>query len=586
MSAVRSHNNDKSGARSASHGDRTDTASLGGDRLLGVVTYFSSRLRKRRNGAFGVDAPDYLVPLRPFKPRECASPARRMAAVTVLVGIGATVMGAGVAGMSGVVAPDRVPGSTVALVGPSKSLSKADPVRVAALTPTAPLTALTQAATPEVSPKPKPAEEIAVEPVNGVIDGATEFDAEAPGEEPAAEIAPVRPAIEERTVRVRKGDVLAGILADAGLDRPDIYNAVRALKPHFNPSSIREGQELKFTFKNPVVEAFVAAEDAAALPKLVSMSIRTGFDRAVRIDRAEDGGFRGTKEEFEFATRHGRASGVITSSLYMAAKDLGVPDAVVAKLLQMYAYDIDFQREIRVGDQFEVFYTYLVDEDGQHVKTADVLYGSMTTSGRTRKLYRHTPPDTGIPDYFDEKGRSAKKFLMKTPIDGGRLSSGFGMRRHPILGYTKMHKGTDFAAPTGTKIYAAGDGVVEEAGRKGGYGKYVRIRHANNYKTAYAHMHKYGRGIKKGARVRQGQVIGYVGTTGRSTGPHLHYEVHLKGKHVNPMRLKVPTGRKLEGKALAAFRDAHQKLETKMAQTPFLDQVKTAGLDQGDTVAR
>jgi murein DD-endopeptidase MepM/ murein hydrolase activator NlpD len=514
--------------------------------------------------------------MRPFRPQTCASPARRVAAVSVLVGLGATVMGAGVVGMGGVATPDPVLTAQPLLVGPATK--DGSDLKIAALAPSKPALDSVSALADKLSPKEKPA--ASTDLANGLID--VPFSPETP-------VVPAKPEIEERTLKVQKGDILASILADAGLERSDIYNAIRALKPHFNPSSMREGQEMTLTFKNPVAEAFAAAEleaEAGPQPKLVSMSIRTGFDEAVRIDRADDGGFHGSKQEFEFATRHARASGVITSSLYMAAKDLGVPDAVVAQLLKMYAYDIDFQREIRVGDQFEVFYTYLADDRGQYVKTADVLFGSMTTSGRTRKLFRFTPSDTGVPDYFDEKGHSAKKFLMKTPIDGGRLSSGFGMRRHPILGYTKMHRGTDFAAPTGTKIYAAGDGVVELAGRKGGYGKYVRIRHANGYKTAYAHMSRYGRNIKNGARVRQGQVIGYVGTTGRSTGPHLHYEVHHHGKHVNPMRLRVPTGRKLEGAVLTAFREAHTELETKMAQTPFLDQVKTAELDGAEARAQ
>ena len=177
----------------------------------------------------------------------------------------------------------------------------------------------------------------------------------------------------------------------------------------------------------------------------------------------------------------------------------------------------------------------------------------MTLSGKEFSVYRFKTDDDGFTDYYDEKGRSVKKTLMRTPIDGARLTSGFGKRKHPTLGYTKMHRGVDFGARSGTPIMAAGNGTVEFAARNGGYGNYVRIRHNSEFKTAYAHMRKFGKGVRKGARVKQGQVIGYVGTTGRSTGPHLHYEVHKDGRQINPLSVKLPAGRKLGGKMLAAF---------------------------------
>ena len=181
-----------------------------------------------------------------------------------------------------------------------------------------------------------------------------------------------------------------------------------------------------------------------------------------------------------------------------------------------------------------------------------MLFAALTLSGQRRELTRFTP-SSGKTDYFDQKGRSVRKTLMRTPIDGARLSSGFGMRRHPILGYSRMHRGVDFAAPKGTPIYAAGDGVVERAGRNGGYGKYIRLRHNGSYKTAYAHLSGYAKGVKRGRRVRQGQIIGYVGSTGQSTGPHLHYEVMVNGKQVNPRKIKLPSGEKLKGADLEAF---------------------------------
>ncbi|MEO1787953.1 MAG: M23 family metallopeptidase, partial [Pseudomonadota bacterium] len=198
-----------------------------------------------------------------------------------------------------------------------------------------------------------------------------------------------------------------------------------------------------------------------------------------------------------------------------------------------------------------------VDERGNPVRAGELIYAALDGKATTKGFYRFETPDDGVSDYYASNGESATKFLMKTPINGARLSSSFGYRRHPISGYNRLHKGTDFAAPTGTPVYAAGHGVIERSSRFGGYGHYVRIRHANGYQTAYAHLSRYGAGIKSGRRVRQGQVIGYVGSTGASTGPHLHYEVIKNGKHVNAMRLKLPTGRKLGGPILEAF-DLHR----------------------------
>jgi murein DD-endopeptidase MepM/ murein hydrolase activator NlpD len=209
-----------------------------------------------------------------------------------------------------------------------------------------------------------------------------------------------------------------------------------------------------------------------------------------------------------------------------------------------------------------------------------ILYASLVTSGKTHALYRFTSPVDGSIDYYDERGQSAKKFLMRTPVDGARLSSGYGMRFHPILGYSKMHKGVDFAAPRGTPVMAAGQGTVDYASRYGSYGNYIRISHGNGYKTAYAHLNSFARGIKKGAHVRQGQIIGYVGTTGRSTGPHLHYEVLVANKQVNPMSIRVPTGRKLAGSELASFAAARTAIGTEMAAATVLSSTATADIAQ------
>lgn len=237
--------------------------------------------------------------------------------------------------------------------------------------------------------------------------------------------------------------------------------------------------------------------------------------------------------------------GTIQTSLYQDAQVLGAEDQQVVDFAQVFAYDLDFQREVHPGDQFEMVFDVITDERGNVIRRGDVLFAALNGKTVSKSFYRFETPDEKITDYFQANGESSTKFLMKTPINGARISSRFGKRRHPISGFTRLHKGTDFAAPTGTPIYAAGNGVVERASRYGGYGHYIRIRHAKGYKTAYAHLSRYGSGIKSGRSVRQGQVIGYVGSTGASTGPHLHYEVYKNGKAVDVMRLKLPTGRKL-----------------------------------------
>jgi len=247
------------------------------------------------------------------------------------------------------------------------------------------------------------------------------------------------------------------------------------------------------------------------------------------------------------------SKGTIESSLYVAGIKAGLHHETLAEFIQIFSFDVDFQRDIRHGDGFDVIYEEYLGRNGAVVKAGNILVAEMTLSGKKNRLYRYKTRD-GFTDYYNSKGQSVRKALLRTPIDGARISSGFGKRRHPILGYTRMHKGLDFAARRGTPVYAAGDGFVEYAGRKGSYGKYIRLRHNGSFKTAYAHMHRYARGIRNGRRVHQGQIIGYVGSTGRSTGPHLHYEVHKNGRQVNPRSIKLPAGRNLTGQELRAFK--------------------------------
>ena len=278
---------------------------------------------------------------------------------------------------------------------------------------------------------------------------------------------------------------------------------------------------------------------------LNALSIKLEEGRRLLAKRTLTGDYQAMALDARLIARPMTVRGSIKTSLYQDAQTLGAEDQQVVDFAQVFAYDLDFQREVHPGDKFELVFDVMTDERGKVIRRGDVIYAALNGKAVDKAFYRYTTPDEDVTDYFQANGESSTKFLMKTPINGARLSSRFGKRRHPISGYTRLHKGTDFAAPTGTPIYAAGNGVVERASRYGGYGHYIRIRHAKGYKTAYAHLSRYARGVKSGRRVKQGQIIGYVGSTGASTGPHLHYEVYKNGKAVDVMRLKLPTGRKL-----------------------------------------
>ncbi len=252
-------------------------------------------------------------------------------------------------------------------------------------------------------------------------------------------------------------------------------------------------------------------------------------------------------------------TGKIKTSLYKAMKDQGLSEIVINEIIRIYSFDVDFQRDIYEGDNFEMLFVKKVNNDGKTIQIEDPKYLMLSSRGTPLIYYLY---DNGeFSEYFDEKGKGMTKSLMKTPINGARLSSSYGMRKHPISGYNKMHKGVDFAAPTGTPIFAAGNGIVEYVGRNGGYGKYIRIRHDSTYKTAYAHLNGYKKGISSGVRVKQGDVIGYVGSTGKSTGPHLHYEIIVNGKQINPATLKLPSGRKLNEQQLNEFQILVSKID-------------------------
>jgi len=376
------------------------------------------------------------------------------------------------------------------------------------------------------------------------------------------EPAPLEPDV--RQVAVERGDTLTEILIEAGTEIVEAQTAVAALSTVFEPSDLRAGQTVTLTF-------------TPAGKQLMAVAFKPSVERDVAVRRSEDGTFAAEENVKQLTAKETRASGVIDGSLYLSAKSAGVPEGVIVDLIRIFSYDVDFQREVRSGDQFDLLYTNYVDEVGDVVKGGTIAYAELTLRGEKKPLYRFTTSDDQTTDYFTPKGWSGKRMLMRTPIDGARLTSGFGVRRHPILGYTKMHKGVDFGAPTGTPVMASGNGVIEKAEWYGGYGRYVRVKHGNSYSTAYAHLSRFARGIRPGVRVRQGQVIAYVGTTGRSTGPHLHYEVMASKKQINPMGVKLPTGRNLTGRDLASFKAEIERVQQALVAEPTEPSVVAVG---------
>ena len=254
---------------------------------------------------------------------------------------------------------------------------------------------------------------------------------------------------------------------------------------------------------------------------------------------------------------------IIKNNLYSSAVDVGVEPNIIVEFARIYGFEVDFQRDIRKGDWFEILYEKFEDDNNKVRDTGKIIYASMFVNGEEINLYNFK--DNKIEEYYNIKGKSITKSLMKTPINGARLSSSYGMRKHPILGYNKMHRGTDFAAPTGTPIMASGSGTITRARWCGGGGNCVKIKHNTTYETIYAHMKSFAKGIREGKKVKQGQIIGYVGSTGMSTGPHLHYEVVVNGKKVNSQKLKLPSGRTLKGKAREKFELERIKVDLKLS---------------------
>ncbi|MBN4058410.1 M23 family metallopeptidase [bacterium AH-315-J19] len=340
---------------------------------------------------------------------------------------------------------------------------------------------------------------------------------------------------------LKSGQSLGPLLQKNGVEPGTAYAATEAFSKAYDPRNLRVGQKINLYFSTGERKNFNG------------LSLKPNAENTVFVERGLDGNFTSKKIAAEFEKTLVKVEAGIDNSLYLDAQALGAPDKVIAQFAQIYAHSVDFQRDIRKGDKFEMMFELYRDHKGNTVKAGDLVFTSFSPRGKTSEYFLFEKSN-GREGYYDKKGNGAKRMLMRTPVNGARLSSRFGSRKHPILGYRKNHTGVDFAAPRGTPIMAAGTGTILRANRFGSFGNYVSIRHSDGYVTAYAHMSKFARGARKGRRVIQGQTIGYVGTTGRSTGPHLHYEVHKRGRKINPMTLSTRSGKPLKKSELPAFK--------------------------------
>ena len=339
----------------------------------------------------------------------------------------------------------------------------------------------------------------------------------------------------------KSGDTYQSIINSLKINQNEKKEILNAISDEETLKILRTNKKFLFKFDNLLNE------------KITEFQIETDKKNIILFNRSKlDKKFFSKKITKNFTKKIVYKETIIQDSLYNSAINLGIKPNVIVEFARLYGFQVDFQRDIWKDDSFQIIYEEFTDENNKIIDTGDIIFANLNLQNNDLQLYRYEYEKNKV-DFFDENGKSIKKTLMKTPINGARLSSSYGKRKHPILGYTKLHTGTDFAAPTGTPIMASGDGKVTKAGWCGGGGNCVKIKHNSKYQTVYAHMSKFGRGIKRGVRVKQGQIIGYVGSTGMSTGPHLHYEVIENGKKVNSQKLKLPSGKILKGKERKMF---------------------------------
>ncbi len=362
------------------------------------------------------------------------------------------------------------------------------------------------------------------------------------------------------TISVGKGDTLSKVLGSIGISSIESQKIIDATQTVFKSSQLRMGDKVTI---EPVTTDTNTGTILAAHPERIIISLDQK-DIIITLDQAHEK-YSAKEIPVELIRQTKLVSGTINGSLYNAAKNSGADTNVIMSFINLYSYNIDFQRDIKAGDSFKIYYEYKTDKSGRKVKEAKILYASLNSRGDNKDIYLYEMSN-GKSDYFDTNGESIRRALLRTPINGARITSSFGLRHHPVLGYSKMHKGLDYGAPSGTPILAAGDGVVSfTKSQARGYGRHIQIKHNATHATLYAHLSKFASGIKPGTRVSQGQVIGYVGATGMATGPHLHYEVIQNGKKVNPSKISFPKVPPLKGTELARFKKSIIRFETMIA---------------------
>ncbi len=364
--------------------------------------------------------------------------------------------------------------------------------------------------------------------------------------------------LDEKIIPIAEEADLTDVLLDNDATAAEAELIHAAFSDHFGLGMLQAGNRLRI--------AYAPTPDGSGRMRPERISLYSDTVHQATVARSDTGAYIAAKapttflaDAFAEADRisYGGQTPVLYDSLYQTALEQEMADPLIDELIRIFSFDVDFNARVQPGDSVEVFYA-----DNENGSASEVLYAGLNTGSSTRRYYRFVTPDDGAVDFYDANGQSAKKFLMRKPVSDGRFRSGFGMRRHPIHKYRKMHTGVDWAAPRGTPIMSAGNGTVIKAGWSSGYGRRIEVRHANGYTTTYNHMSGFAKGISEGVTVRQGQIIGYVGSTGLSTGPHLHYEVMVNQRYVDPMRIRLPRGRVLDGEMLAAFEAERLRIDT------------------------
>ena len=353
----------------------------------------------------------------------------------------------------------------------------------------------------------------------------------------------------------RSGDSLQRILSDQKISQADINNVLNTLRREYNVGPLRKDQKIYLIVKRDKNGNFVSR-----------LTVNVDNITSVHVFLNKDNLYEAKRVTKVLTKKNHLVETTIDRGIYRSAKDSGIENSIVARFARLYGFEVDFQRDLKKNDKIRIFYERYLDDDGVSQRTGDIIYSEIINADKNIILYRYEYPN-GTASYFTPEGKSIEKSLMRTPINGAKLTSRYGFRMHPILGFNHLHQGTDFAAPIGTPVMASGSGTVEYVGWKGGYGKFISIRHSAVYQTNYAHLQDYAKGIRRGAKVQQGQIIGYSGNTGSSTGPHLHYEVVVNGKKENSQTLKLPSSAPLEGNNKNFFEIQKRNIDNLILET-------------------